>query len=262
MNKTAPRRRSLALAIAACATALTSAFAAAPANAGGLVSPIIAPITVDIPPSAPAAGGGGSQFGGTNQVMFWWGASAPGTSVGPLEYHWAVFSSTCSWIPLEVNNTAVTSSTIATFGSTSGCTYTVGVQAFGLNKSGSYMQSGWTFFPVTAAPNPLQVFVAALNPVSGVSVTKNYKGSGFTRINWTNQTQPSGFGTVWTLWDITHSSAGSADPAWAHSGGEFGNSIMLKLTPGVTYTVYLGTHAFLNGVPYMPNTGYSVTFTA
>ena len=146
-----------ATAVAALATALAVvAGAAAPAQA--VTSSSVAPPATsaqqyyDVPPSAPTSLSAVPFYEGKTYTLLSWSGANPGTSVGPLEYHWKIASAdpSCSG-PIENLSSyqAVTSRTdaLVPIGNDSvyGCLYTVGVQTMGVGQYGTYLSSPWTY---------------------------------------------------------------------------------------------------------------------
>jgi hypothetical protein len=165
-------------------------------------------------------------------------ANTPGTSHGPVEYHWAIFGSSCPEKYWELNNSSVTFLKHVDFQGTASCTYTIGVQTLGRDRNGSYMSSAWNYFSFTEGLGLLfSITGAPLQLASNIAISRNYNSSGFTRISWTTPTQPRGFYNDHIEWTVVKAPVG--DPMLAHAGGEYGNTMMLKLTPGSTYTLTL-----------------------
>jgi hypothetical protein len=260
MNTGLTLRRKISLTVAAVAATVATTIGAVPAHAS--VTGVIAPISIDIPPTAPTTFSAQGNYVGSGRELIHWNGESAGTGVGPVEFHWWVVSDSChnSW---TLNNDEVTQSHSILMTVQTGCAYTIGVATWNVDHSGSYLRSAAAYFSFVANndyPTAPAIAKTPMNLINGVVVQRNFRNSGYTRLTWNYQGQPLGTSNFYTVWAVMGSSQ-AGDPMWLHDGGEFGNTVMLKLTSGVTYNVSLYLYGLRQGGVVAPSGAYRVDLT-
>jgi hypothetical protein len=260
----------LALVIPAPAQAATSSITA---PTGTTAAPL-----VDIPPSVPTALNAVTLYESKPFTLLSWTAANPGTTTGTLQYHWKLtfVDPACSgamenWQSYQ-GTTSRTDALIPVGNDTIiGCHYTVAVQSTGIGQYGTYLFSPWASLTYQIQPTwKFSTVTAAvpMNLVKNLTVTTNVLNPGMTRLTWTNPSQPTNISDTFVWWWVNDSSGGTADPNRHIRGGDRGNTVMLNLVHGNTYTLTIYTEGVVKiGTTLQPAiaTPYqdiAITFTA